>query len=73
MPNNYAKWTPEQRKQWNAFNAKYNKEHYATVTLKINRDTEKDIIDFLYDENGKPKFSLSGKIKSLIRKAIQEN
>lgn len=46
--------------------AKYDKDNTVQITLKLNKKTDKDIIDWLYDESNK-----QGYIKSLIRADIE--
>jgi polyphosphate kinase len=46
--------------------AKYDKSNTIQITLKLNKKTDKDIIDWLYDEYNK-----QGYIKSLIRADIE--
>ena len=47
--------------------AKYDKDNTVQITLKLNKKTDKDIIDWLYDESNK-----QGYIKSLIRADIDK-
>lgn len=47
--------------------AKYDKSNTIQITLKLNKKTDKDIIDWLYDEANK-----QGYIKSLIRADIDK-
>jgi polyphosphate kinase len=47
--------------------AKYDKANTIQITLKLNKKTDKDIIDWLYDEANK-----QGYIKSLIRADIDK-
>ena len=56
--------TPEQRQHWNKYNSKYSSEHYKNICLKLNLETEKDMIDFLA-RHGNSKF-----LKKAIREAI---
>lgn len=51
---------------------KYNKENTLTVCLRLNKETDKDIIDYLerLHYGGESK---QGKIKELIRKQIEED
>lgn len=46
--------------------AKYDKSNTIQITLKLNKKTDKDIINWLYDESNK-----QGYIKSLIRADIE--
>ena len=46
---------------------KYDKANTVQITLKLNKKTDKDIIDWLYDEGNK-----QGYIKSLIRADIDK-
>ena len=61
MPNIFR--NEDQRKKWNAYNSKYSKEKYRTITLKLNKEKDKDVIDFLTDKNG----TVSDKIRKLVR------
>lgn len=61
MPNIFR--NEDQRKKWNAYNSKYSKENYRTITLKLNKEKDKDVIDFLTDKNG----TVSDKIRKLVR------
>ena len=72
MPNNYKSWSPEKIKKWNENARKYSRAHYVTVSFKVNKDTEKDIVNYLYDENGKARGSISNTLKGLIRAPIEE-
>ena len=45
MGNNFT--NPQQRKNWNEYNKKYAQEHYRSFCLKFNKDTDKDVIEFL--------------------------
>lgn len=45
MPNIFKK--PEQRKKWNAYNNRYSKENYKTITIKLNKKTDTDVIEYL--------------------------
>lgn len=51
---------------------KYNKDKTLTVCLRLNKETDKDIIDYLerLHYGGESK---QGKIKELIRKQIEED
>lgn len=46
---------------------KYNKANTVTICIRLNKKTDKDIIDWLYDEGNK-----QGYIKSLIRDDINK-
>ena len=72
MPNNYNKWSPEKIKEWNKLCREYSKKHYVTVSFKLNKETEKDIVDYFYDENGKARKSISSQIKKLVRDDINK-
>ena len=61
MPNIFR--NEDQRRKWNAYNSKYSKENYRTITLKLNKEKDKDVIDFLTDKNG----TVSDKIRKLVR------
>lgn len=62
MANNFK--TPEQRANWNKYNNAYAKEHYKTICLKLNVDTDKDVIDYLTNNSTKSATQL---IKELVR------
>lgn len=63
MANNFK--TPEQRANWNKYNNAYAKEHYKTICLKLNVETDKDIIDYL--TNTPSTKSATQVIRDLIR------
>ena len=58
--------TPDQRKKWNAYNNAYAQKNYKTVTLKLNKTKDKDILDFI-DANGSSATTL---FKQLVREKI---
>ena len=62
MANNYKKWTPEQRAKWNEFNSEY---------AKANLETDKDLVEYFYDENRKPKVNVNKEIKRMLRAQIE--
>ena len=62
MPNNFK--TQEQRDNWNKYNNAYAKEHYKTICLKLNVNTDKDIIDCLTKNSTK---SATQVIRDLVR------
>ena len=57
---------PEQRKHWNEYNNKYSKENYRTFCLKLNKNKDKDIIDFLEGS----KENVTTILKRLLREKI---
>ena len=61
MPNIFK--TPEQRKHWNTYNNEYSKRNYRTITIKLNKVTDADVIEFLLDKNG----TVSAKIREMVR------
>lgn len=71
MANNYKKWTPEQRAKWNEFNSEYARKHYVTLTAKANLETDKDLVEYFYDENRKPKVNVNKEIKRMLRAQIE--
>ena len=42
----------EQREKWNAYNNKYSKENYKTISLKLNKNNDKDILEYI-ENSGK--------------------
>lgn len=48
--------------------AKYDKEHTEFIGLKLNKETDKDILDRIHNTMQKDKLSKQGAIKKLIRK-----
>lgn len=48
--------------------AKYDKDHTVRYGLKLNTETDADVIQWLSEQE-----SMQGAIKKLIRKAIQES
>jgi len=62
MPNNLK--TPEQRANWNKYNNAYAKEHYKTICLKLNIETDQDVINCLTKNSNK---SATQVIRDLVR------
>lgn len=56
----------EQRDKWNAYNAKYAKKNYKSICLKLNKNSDKDVIDYLQNNGGSP----TQTIKALVREKI---
>ena len=56
----------EQRVHWNAYNNKYSKKNYKTVTIKFSKLNDKELIDYL-ENSGKPATVV---IKDLIREKL---
>ena len=56
--------TDEQRQNWNKYNREYSKAHYKNICLKLNRETEKEMIEFL-QRVGNASF-----IRAAIKKAM---
>lgn len=54
---------PQQREHWNDYNKRYANKHYKSFCLKLNKETDKDIIDFL-SANGK---SPTAVVRALVR------
>ena len=65
MPNIFK--NEAQRKHWNEYNNKYSKENYKTISLKLNKRTDKDIIEYLETSHESP----SELIRKLIRDEIK--
>ena len=63
--------TQEQRENWNKYNNAYAKVHYKTICLKLNFETDKDIIDCLTKSDK----SATQVIRDLValKKADKEN
>ena len=64
MPNNFK--TDEQRQNWNKYNREYSKAHYKNICLKLNRETDKDMIEFL-ERVGNANF-----IRNAIKEAMKK-
>ena len=75
MANNYKKWTPEQREKWNKFSREYSANHFITISVKLSKTCDQDIINFLFGEgDGKlPRGKLSSDIKKMIRNEMNKN
>lgn len=56
----------EQRKKWNTYNNKYAKKNYKSICLKLNKNTDKDIIDYLTSNGGSP----TQVIKTLVKEKL---
>lgn len=65
MPNVFR--TPEQRKNWNKYNQEYSKKNYVSINIKLHREKDKDIIEYLTDK----KASVSEKVRKLIREGTK--
>lgn len=52
MPNNFK--NDEQRKRWNAYNNQYAKKNYKTICIKFNKESDKDILDYLENSGESP-------------------
>ena len=65
MPNVFR--TPEQRKNWNKYNQAYSKKNYVSINIKLHREKDKDIIEYLTDK----KASVSEKVRKLVREGIK--
>lgn len=55
--------TQEQRERWYRYNTQYARKHYRTITLKLNKQSDADIIDYLLSQE-KP-------ITDVIREALR--
>lgn len=58
--------SPDQRKKWNAYNNAYAKKNYKTVTVKINKNTDTDILKFIEESNE----TVTNIFKKLVREKI---
>lgn len=61
MPNVFK--TKEQRQHWNEYNNQYSKKNYKTITFKLNKRTDKDVIDYFERIGGTP----SDAVRQLVR------
>ena len=57
---------PEQRTKWNAYNNQYAKKNYKSICLKLNKNKDKDIIEYLTENGSSPTVV----IKALVREKI---
>lgn len=64
MPNIFK--NDEQRRRWYDYNSKYSKKNYRTFCIKLNRKTDKDLIEYLENSNE----TATQVIKDLLRKRI---
>lgn len=62
MANNFK--NDEQRVRWNIYNKNYSKKNYKTITMKLNKEKDKDIIDFLTGQQES--------ITDIVRKLVRE-
>ena len=67
MANNYKKWTPQQKENWNVYNKNYAKSHFKSVNVKLRLVEDKDIIDFLEAQD----CTTSDYIRNLIREKMK--
>ena len=58
--------SPDQRRKWNAYNNAYAKENYKTITLKLNKSKDKDILDYIAQSNE----TATNLFKKLVREKI---
>lgn len=63
--NQYHKWGPEQRKNWNKYSTNYARTHFKSLNLKLRIVEDKDIIDYL-ERNA------TNSVSELVRKIIRE-
>ena len=61
MSNNFK--NDEQRRKWNQYNTRYSKINYKTITVKLHRKDDADIVAYL-DTIGE---SMASYVKKLIR------
>lgn len=52
MPNVFK--NDEQRKHWNEYANAYSKKNYKTICIKLNKTTDKDVIDLLDSLDSSP-------------------
>lgn len=55
-----------QRERWNAYNSKYAKENYKSICLKLNKEKDKDVIDYLTTNGASP----TQVLKTLVREKL---
>ena len=60
--------TQEQRDRWNKYNSDYSKRNYRTITLKLNKKTDKRVIDYL-DSTGE---STTTVVRRFLRGIIEK-
>ena len=68
MANNYEKWTSQQKENWNVYNKNYAKSHFKSVNVKLRLVEDKDIIDFLAEQE----CTTSDYIRHLIREQMKK-
>ena len=64
MANNFK--NQAQREHWNAYNKKYAAENYKSVCLKLNKKTDKDVIEYLTGNGASP----TAVIRALVNKEL---
>ncbi len=62
MPNVFK--NEEQRGKWNNYNKRYSAANYKTISVKLHKKKDKDIIDYLENSN-KP-------IGQVVKEALRE-
>ena len=69
-------WTPEQYKKRVEYNAKYNKHNTVTVLVRLNKNTESELIDYLESvrsQGGSKSGFLKMAAKCYMREHFQKN
>ena len=66
MANNFK--NDEQRANWNRYNNAYSKKHYKAISLKLNLETDKDVIDLLTNSEKSP----TQIVRELVLKSLKK-
>ena len=59
--------TEEQRQRWREYNREYNKKNYTAITIFLNKEKDKDLLDYLNSQGE----GRSVVVKKLIRKQLE--
>ena len=64
MANNFK--NDEQRAKWNEYNNAYSKKNYRAISLKLNKASDKDVINYLETKGESP----TKVVRELVREKL---
>ena len=64
----YSEWTKEAYDNFRDYQIKYYKENYRTFTIKLNRDKDGDIVDYLESQE-----NIANWVRETVRKQINKD
>ena len=64
----YSEWTKEAYDNFRDYQIKYYKENYRTFTIKLNRDKDRDIVDYLESQE-----NIANWVRETVRKQINKD